>query len=260
MSTIVLEDVCYSVAGNTILKGVNLEVQEGEIVSIMGQSGSGKTTLLKLMTGLRRVTSGKIIIEGTDISCLTENELEKVRLTTGLVFQYAALLDSLTVRDNIVFGIVRHQKRTSKPELDKLVDQLLTEVQLSPEVATQYPSELSGGMQKRVGLARALAMKPSVLFYDEPTSGLDPVTSHAIDTLIVHTRNQREVTSVVVSHQLSSIFRISDRVALLDGGVIRAYGTPAELHASDDPVLQEFLQSDIVPIAQAEERHQNHGS
>ena len=144
------------------------------------------------------------------------------------MFQYAALLDSLTVYDNIVFGLVRHRKHISRQELDELVRDLLEQVEL-PGIEDRYPSELSGGMQKRVGLARALAMKPSIVFYDEPTSGLDPITSNTIDELIMETRRRHQVTSVVVSHHLPSIFRISDHIAMLHKGEIVVFGTPEEI-------------------------------
>lgn len=240
MSAIVLENLIYEVSGKRILKEVNLQVEKGEIVSIMGQSGSGKTTLLKLMTGLLRATSGKILIDGEDIAGMREQELDRVRLKMGLVFQYAALFDSLSVHDNIVFGVVRHRKVVKREELDKMVTDLLAQVQLEG-IENQFPSELSGGMQKRVGLARALAMQPSLIFYDEPTSGLDPITGHAIDELILQTRDRFGVTSVVVSHHLPSIFRISDRVAMLYRGEIIAFGDPKTVLNSPDPRVQEFL-------------------
>lgn len=240
MSTITLRNLTYDVPQKRILNQINLEIRSGELVSIMGQSGSGKTTLLKLMTGLLKPTSGQILINEEDIAQLSETELDRVRLKMGLVFQYAALFDSLSVYDNIVFGVVRHRKRVPKSELDKIVQDRLAEVELVG-VERQYPSELSGGMQKRVGLARALAMEPSIIYYDEPTSGLDPITVNTIDELILETRQRRGVTSVVVSHHLPSILRISDRIAMLHQGEIVIYGTPAEVQASANPTVQNFL-------------------
>jgi len=163
-----------------------------------------------------------------------------VRLKMGLVFQYAALFDSLNVYDNVTFGVVRHRKRIKRAELDALVRDRLAQVDLEG-IEQQFPSELSGGMQKRVGLARALAMDPSIVFFDEPTSGLDPITANTIDELIMGTRKRLGVTSVVVSHHLPSIFRISDRVAMLHQGEIIIYGTPDEVQASSNPIVQEFL-------------------
>lgn len=240
MSAISLRDVIFDVPTKRVLKGITLDIEKGEIVSIMGASGSGKTTLLKLMCGLVRPTSGQIHIEDENIASLSELELDRVRLKMGLVFQYAALFDSLNVYDNIVFGVVRHRRRTSRRELDALVKELLEDVQL-PGIEKQLPSELSGGMRKRVGLARALATKPSFLFYDEPTSGLDPITSYTIDQLIVETRDRHNVTTVIVSHHIPSIFRISDRVAMLHQGEIVALGPPKEVEASDNPIVQAFL-------------------
>ncbi|MCS6775664.1 MAG: ATP-binding cassette domain-containing protein [Chloroherpetonaceae bacterium] len=243
-----IHDLVYEVAGKRILNAINLEIARGEIVSIMGQSGSGKTTLLKLMCGLLRPTAGQILVEGEDITRMSEMQLDRVRLKMGLVFQYAALFDSLNVYDNIVFGVVRNRRGVTRRELDTLVRELLADVHL-PGIERLFPSELSGGMRKRVGLARALAMQPTTLFYDEPTSGLDPVTAYAIDALIVETRRRFGVTSVVVSHHIPSIFRISDRIAMLDRGEIVAFGTPAELEASPQPAVQAFLHPDRSLLA-----------
>ena len=225
MTAIRVRNLVYEVPGKRILDGIDLDIESGEIVSIMGQSGSGKTTLLKMLTGLRRPTSGQILIDDIDIAHMNERDLDKVRLRMGLVFQYAALFDSLSVYDNIVFGIVRHRHGVKRSELDEIVKGRLAEVEL-PGVERRMPSELSGGQQKRIGLARALAMKPSLIFFDEPTSGLDPITSNTIDELIMHTRERYKATSVVVSHHLPSIFRISDHIAMLDSGRIVQFGTP----------------------------------
>ena len=240
MSAISVRNLVYDVPRKRVLNNVNLEVESGQIVSIMGQSGSGKTTLLKLMTGLLRPTSGEILIDGEDITRLDENQLDKVRLKMGLVFQYAALFDSLNVYDNIVFGVTRHREKVKRAELNQIVHDRLAEVQLEG-LEKQYPSQLSGGMQKRVGLARALAMQPSIVFYDEPTSGLDPITSNAIDELIMDTRQRLKVTSVVVSHHLPSIFRISDRVAMLHQGEIVIEDTPAAVKNSPNAIVRAFL-------------------
>ncbi len=237
---ICVRNLVYEVPGKRILSDINLDVNRGEIVSIMGQSGSGKTSLLKLLTGLHRPTSGVIEIDGVDIAKLNERELDKMRLKLGLVFQYAALFDSLNVHDNIIFSVKRHQRGVKKAELDAIVTELLAEVELSG-VEDRFPSQLSGGQQKRIGLARALATKPQFVFYDEPTSGLDPITAHTIDELIMQTRRNMNVTSVVVSHALPSIFKISDRIAMLHQGEIVIYDTPDALRASTDPIVQEFL-------------------
>lgn len=242
-SAISLRDLVYEIAGKRVLSNVNLEIAKGEIVSVMGQSGSGKTTLLKLMAGLLKPTSGQILIDGTDIAAMSEAELVGVRLKMGLVFQYAALFDSLTVYENVVFGVVRHRKRVSRAELNALATERLAQVELSG-IERQYPSELSGGMQKRVGLARALAMDPDIVFYDEPTSGLDPITATKIDNLILSTRDRMGITSVVVSHHLPSIFRISDRIAMLINGEIGIFGTAGDLRSSPNPAVQTFIRAD----------------
>jgi phospholipid/cholesterol/gamma-HCH transport system ATP-binding protein len=249
LNAISLRNLIYEVPNKRILNNINLEVETGQIVSIMGQSGSGKTTLLKLMTGLIKPTSGEILIDGVDIARLSEVALDKVRLKLGLVFQYAALFDSLTVYDNIVFGVVRHRRKTKREELDRMVRDLLAQVQL-PGIEQQYPSQLSGGMQKRVGLARALAMEPCTIFYDEPTSGLDPITSNTIDELIMDTRQRMGVTSVVVSHHLPSIFRISDRVAMLHRGEIVIYDTPDAVRASDNRIVRQFIDPERESLAE----------
>jgi len=173
-------------------------------------------------------------------------------LKMGLVFQYAALLDSLTIYENIIFAVVRHKKRLPKQELDQLVADLLAQVELH-DVEQKYPSELSGGMQKRVGLARALAMQPAIIFYDEPTSGLDPITSNTIDELIMETRRRHNVTQVVVSHHLPSIFRISDRIAMLHQGEIVVYGTPDEVRSCAEPIVQAFINPEIHAAGQRRE-------
>ena len=248
MSAVTVRNLVYEVPRKRVLDNINLDIASGEIVSIMGQSGSGKTTLLKLMTGLLKPTSGQIFIDDVDIAGLSEAEMDKVRLKMGLVFQYAALFDSLSVYDNIVFGVVRHQKGLKRRDLDAIVHDRLAEVELEG-LEQQFPSQLSGGMQKRVGLARALAMKPTIVFYDEPTSGLDPITSHTIDELIMATRQRNGVTSVVVSHHLPSIFKISDRVAMLHQGAIVIVDTPGNVRDSDNEIVQAFIapERDTLP-------------
>lgn len=237
--TIMARDVGFMVHEHAILSDVTLDVASGEILSLMGMSGSGKTTLLKCLGGLTRPTSGSIRIDDDELVSMPEAALDRVRLRMGFVFQYAALFDSMTVFDNVAFGLRQHG-RLSDAELRERVAERLKDVNLEGTEAL-YPSELSGGMQKRVGLARALAMDPTVLLYDEPTSGLDPVIGRAIDDLIVETRDRFAVTSVVVSHDIETIFRISDRIAMLDGGRIVAVGTPDELRASEEPKVREFI-------------------
>lgn len=241
MSAIVVKNLSYTVPEKRILHDISFEVEAGEILSIMGPSGSGKTTLLKLLTGLLTPTSGEIWIDGENIAQMSETELDRARLKMGLVFQYAALFDSLNVYDNILFSVTRHKRRMPRAALDSIVRERLDQVGLG-EVEWLYPSQLSGGMQKRVGLARALAMNPAFVFYDEPTSGLDPISAHNIDTLIQNTGRSLNVTSIVVSHHLPSIFRISDRVAMISQGELIAIDSPTGIRESKNSTVREFLE------------------
>ena len=223
-----------------VLSGIDLDVTPGEVVTVMGLSGSGKTSLLRCMAGLQRPTAGEIHIGDVEITGLTEPELNRQRRQMGMVFQYAALFDSLTVYENVVFALKYHERR-SEGELRALAGERLAAVGLEG-TEDQYPAQLSGGMRKRVGLARALATDPQVVFYDEPTSGLDPVVARVIDDLIVSVRDRLGVTSVIVSHDVHNVLRISDRVALLHEGRIVTYAPPADLQASGDPVVRQFIE------------------
>lgn len=234
-----VKDLRLQVREKEILRGIDLEAPAGEITAVMGVSGSGKTSALKCMAGLTRPTSGEIWIGKTNIAPLNEGDLNRERRRIGMVFQYAALFDSMNVYDNVAFGM-RHQRRVPERQVRERVRQLLASVGLE-HTERQMPSELSGGMRKRVGLARALATDPEVLFYDEPTSGLDPIVAGVIDSLIVSVREQFGVTSVVVSHDIASILRTCDRIAMLHEGRIVAYGTAAEIRASEDPKVRQFL-------------------
>lgn len=235
-----VETLEYAVEGREILRGLSLAVGPGEIVALLGVSGSGKTSLLKCMAGLARPTGGRIFIGDVEITALSEAELNEQRRRLGMVFQYAALFDSLTVYENIVFGPWFHRTR-GEAELKALAAERLAAVGLSG-TEELYPAQLSGGMRKRVGLARALASDPDVVFYDEPTSGLDPVVARVIDDLIVSVRDRLGVTSVIVTHDVQSALRISDRVAMLHDGRIIEYGTPAEIRAAENPVVRQFVE------------------
>ncbi|HEX2999589.1 MAG TPA: ABC transporter ATP-binding protein [Armatimonadota bacterium] len=236
---IVVQDLNYTAGERHILKNVNLTVYAGETLAVMGASGSGKTTLLKVIGGLLSPTSGKVFIGETDISRLSEERMNRVRLIMGFVFQYAALFDSMSVAENLAFGVRRHYRYTNQ-RIEDLVAEKLKVVGMD---GTQdlMPEELSGGMQKRVGLARALTMDPLILLYDEPTSGLDPVTTTSIDELMMHLRDSYGVTSVMVSHHIPSIFRVADRIAMIYQGEILAVGTPDEIRQSDNDVVQQFI-------------------
>lgn len=244
---ITVRQLNYNIGSKRILRDVNLHIRSGETVSIMGVSGSGKTTLLRLLSGLAQPTSGQVIVDQTDISNLSESELNRIRHRIGVVFQYGALFDSLSVYDNVSFALQRNTK-LSKKEIDEIVAQKLSLVGMA-DTEKLMPSQLSGGMQKRVGMARAIAMNPDILFYDEPTSGLDPIMTTIIDHLIIGMHDNLGVTSIVVSHDLKSIFRISDRVAMLHEGTIIAYETPDALRNSTDPRVHQFIEgSEEGPI------------
>lgn len=237
---ITVRQLNYRIGDKEVLKDVNLQIRQGDTVSIMGVSGSGKTTLLKIMSGLARPNSGQVLVDSTDMTKMSEEELNRIRHRIGVVFQYGALFDSLNVYDNVSFALTRHTQ-LSKSEIDDIVAEKLRLVGL-PDTQNMMPSELSGGMQKRVSLARAIAMSPEILFYDEPTSGLDPVMTTVIDELITEMRDSLCVTSVVVSHDLKSIFRISDRIAMLNEGRIIWYGTPQETQATTDEIVRQFIE------------------
>lgn len=235
-------DVCdlhFQVARKEVLKGIDLRVRPGEILCVMGMSGCGKTTLMHCIGGLIRPTSGEIWIGDSQIVGMREEELNRVRERMGMVFQYAALFDSLTVFENVAFGL-RRRRKLLEAEIRQNVADKLALVGL-PDTEALYPSQLSGGMAKRVGLARAIAMAPEILLYDEPTSGLDPVVASVVDELIMQMRDKLGVTSIVVSHNLPSIFRIADRIAMLHEGRVLVFGTPDEIKASPDPVVQQFI-------------------
>ncbi len=235
-----VKNLRYEVPGKQILKGVTLGVAPGEILCVMGMSGSGKTTVLHCMGGLTAPTSGEIRIGDAQIVGMPERDLNRVRERMGMVFQYAALFDSLTVFENVAFGL-RRRRRLPQDQIKKIVAEKLALVGL-PGTEGMYPSQLSGGMAKRVGLARAIAMSPEILLYDEPTSGLDPVVASVVDELIMQMRDKLGVTSVVVSHNLPSIFRISDKIAMIHNGEVLATGTPEQIQNCDNAIVRQFIE------------------
>ena len=222
-----------------VLNGLDLEVPRGETLVIMGRSGSGKSVLLKLITGLMPVDSGEIWFDGTEISELNTKEMNRLRRKIGMLFQSAALFDSMTVAENVAFMLDQHTGYTQQ-EIHKIVDEKLELVDLEG-VQNLRPAELSGGMRKRVGLARALAFNPEVILYDEPTTGLDPVTCTEINQLISGLHERLQVTSVVVTHDMHSAFSVATRMVMIDEGRRIAYGTPDEMINIDDPILQQFV-------------------
>jgi len=233
-----LRDVYFTPDGIQVLNGVNLQIDQGEIFVIMGASGAGKSTILRLINGLIRPDAGEIFVDGVLINNLTEKEMARIRRKVGMVFQSAALFDSLTVAENV--GFAWRNEKLPRPELEKRVKETLEVVGLS-NVEERMPAELSGGMKKRVGLARAIAMQPEALLYDEPTAGLDPMTSNTILKLIKDLNTRLNVTSVVVTHDLPGAFAIADRVALLQKGKIIFVGTVEELKNSSEQSIQDFI-------------------
>jgi phospholipid/cholesterol/gamma-HCH transport system ATP-binding protein len=235
---ILVEGLRQAFGDREILKGIDLQVVDREILAIMGSSGGGKTTLLRSISGLLKPTGGTVTIDGVDAK---ENP-ERARRRMGFVFQGAALFDSMTVLENVLFGIERH--REVPPKEQRLhAEKALTDVGIRPDDLGKYPSDLSGGMRKRVGLARALALDPKIILYDEPTTGLDPITTYSIDRLVVAQREDRGVTSLFVSHDLASVVRVADRVAFLHEGMLAFIGTPDAFVQDQHPAIAELVKA-----------------
>ncbi|MDE0687296.1 MAG: ABC transporter ATP-binding protein [Candidatus Poribacteria bacterium] len=234
-----IRNVTKNFGGKNVLNGLSLEIPRGETLVIMGQSGCGKSVLLKIITGLMSADSGEIWFDGTEISSLNGKEINILRRKIGMLFQSAALFDSMTVAENVAFMLDQHTG-LDKREMRKVVDEKLSLVDLEG-VQDLRPAELSGGMRKRVGLARALAFDPEVILYDEPTTGLDPVTCTEINQLIKDLHERLQVTSVVVTHDMHSAFSVATRMAMIHEGKQVAYGRPDEIINIDDPILQQFI-------------------
>ena len=230
-----------------VLKDINLTVYEGEIFVIIGGSGSGKSTLLKHLIGLWKPTSGCVCVFGKNLSELSEEELDQIRLKMGYVFQEGALFDFLTVWENVGFYYLEHTS-LPKSEIRKKAIEILKKVDLDESVADLYPSQLSGGMKKRVSTARAIAGEGRVILYDEPTSGLDPITSRNIDRLIVSLREKIGATSVVVTHDMISALTIADRIGFIYKGELLEVGTPEEILNSKNPIVREFVEKGLYGV------------
>lgn len=228
-----------------ILADISLEIRQGEIMVIMGPSGCGKSTLLRLLIGLLKPTEGQVWIDGQELSGMNEDALNEVRKKMGMVFQYSALFDFLTVGENVAFGLRQHTN-FAEEDIAKNVSRKLKMVGLAGYEQVM-PAELSGGMKKRVSLARAIAGNPRIVLYDEPTAGLDPIMSSVIDRLIVSCRDRMDITSVVVTHHMESAFRIADRMAMINEGKIIAVGTPEEIKNSRDATIQQFIHGWLSP-------------
>jgi len=244
---VVLKGVRKAFGDTEVLRGIDLVCRHGETTCIVGGSGAGKTTLLRLVVALEKPTSGSIYVDGEDIVPMGERQLNRVRQKFGMVYQYAALLDSINVLDNVSFPLVEHT-RLSRAEIRQRVVEKLKILELDESVLAKFPAELSGGMRKRVGLARALMLDPPIVVYDEPTSGLDPVTSRAVDELIDETRRRFGVTSLVITHDIASCFRLADQAVLLTKGQIAARGPPQELAHGENEVAAEFIRLSGVDV------------
>ena len=237
---IVIEEIHKSFANQKVLNGITLRVPAGETVAVLGRSGTGKSVLLKVMIRLLPIDSGLVCIAGEEISALNEHELYEVRKKVGFLFQQAALYDSLTVRDNVAFPLARHVKKMTAAERNRQVCELLASVEMDRDL-DKLPSQISGGMQKRVGLARALVLDPEVLLFDEPTAGLDPITANEISNLILALKKKRKMTAVVVTHDVRAAKLFADRLVFLHEGNVIAEGTFADLQKSRDQFVRRFL-------------------
>jgi phospholipid/cholesterol/gamma-HCH transport system ATP-binding protein len=248
---ITFEKVSVQFGAQQVLHGVDLDITAGRTVAVIGESGCGKTVLLKLIIGLLRPTAGRVVFDGRNLTELPERELTRQRLRFGFLFQNAALFDSLSVYDNVAFGL-RAQRRCPEPEIREIVRQRLQEVGLPFSAIDKKPAELSGGMRKRVGLARALALDPEVMLYDEPTTGLDPIMTDVINELILQTRRRRPVTSIVVTHDMKTVQKVANRVVMLyplsrlGPGEMQVLfdGTPEELAGCPEPRVRQFVEGE----------------
>ncbi|HWR57918.1 MAG TPA: ABC transporter ATP-binding protein [Thermodesulfovibrionales bacterium] len=239
-----------SFEGQKVLRGVNLKISSGELIAIIGESGGGKSVLLRHLIGLLRPEEGKVVVEGEDITVLNRREMDRIREKFGVVFQGGALFDSFTVFDNIAFPL-REKTKLPEEKIREKVEEALEDVGLLG-VEEKYPAELSGGMRKRVSLARALITEPKIVLFDEPTTGLDPIKLHAIHKLIVDTHNKYGFTGVMISHDIPEIYEVVDRIAFLYEGKIEVVGTPEEIVHSKDRIVTQFITGSLSgPIKMA---------
>lgn len=249
MSEIIVrvENIVKSFRDVKVLTGVNLEIEEGKITTIIGKSGTGKSVLLKNIIGIMKPNSGKIFFKDQEITALNGHELLEIRKNIGYLFQDAALFDFMNVAENISFPLVEQLGIEDPAKLRERVGELLELIEL-PGIENKYPSELSGGMRKRVGLARAIAVEPKIVLFDEPTTGLDPVLAESIDKLIEKVNKELKMTCVVISHDIASTFRRADNVAFLYEGTIQFFGPPEKALKSTHPVLKQFISNSFRPI------------
>ncbi len=235
-----LIDVHKAFGEKEVLTGFTLDVNEGETAVIIGYSGTGKSVAIKHIVGLLEPDQGTVWVDGLEVPKLTRLELYALRAKIGYVFQFAALFDSMTIGDNVAMGL-RKEGKLAEPEIRARVSEALDLVDL-PDVETKMPAELSGGMRKRVGIARAIARRPKYILYDEPTTGLDPVTSAVIDDLMIRMREKLGVTSIVITHDMRSAYRVGSRIAMLYDGTVRQVGTVDEIQHTSDPIVRQFIE------------------
>jgi phospholipid/cholesterol/gamma-HCH transport system ATP-binding protein len=238
--SIELAGVSKAFGSKVVLDGIDLEVHDQETLAVIGASGSGKSVLLKTIVRLIEADAGRVSVDGQDVRSLSREHLHELRRQIGYVFQFAALFDSMTVFDNVAMGLRRSGEMTDTSIRQRVAESLLLVEMDGYE--SRLPAEISGGQRKRVGLARAIATRPKYLLYDEPTSGLDPVTTAVIDDLILRMASELSVTSVVVTHDMQSAYRVANRIAMLYSGLIRYSGTPDEIRATDDPIVKGFIE------------------
>ena len=242
-----LDDVCVRYGNKIVMQNLSLDIVEGAITCIIGLSGAGKSTILRLLNGLKKPDSGRVYVKGQDITEMRERDLIDLRRTIGFAFQFSALFDSLSIGENVALPLREHTKMADA-EIRKLVAETLESVGLA-HIEDRFPAELSGGMVKRAGFARAVVTNPQAVLYDEPTTGLDPIITHVLTETIVKLQERLNGTAVVVSHDLESIYLMADYIAMLFEGAIVAYGTVDEIRKSPNPIVQQFLQgSEVGPI------------
>ncbi|WP_413560061.1 ABC transporter ATP-binding protein [Bdellovibrio sp. HCB209] len=239
-----IKDLKKTFDGNDfILKGIDLEIPKGSLTAIIGFSGTGKSVMLKHLLGLYKPTSGSIEVLGQDLNKMSEDDLTRFRQKFGVLFQSAALFDDMTVLENVCFPLFEHRRDLKESQVLRIAEDKLHQVGLDPKHYKKLPSQISGGMQKRTGLARALALDPEILIYDEPTTGLDPILTEMVDNLILDTHKRRngQLTSIMVSHDLSAAFRIADHIAMLDSGRVLLFGTPEDFFNTDIELVKKFV-------------------
>jgi phospholipid/cholesterol/gamma-HCH transport system ATP-binding protein len=240
-----VNNVQMAYGSTAVLKGVSLSVGKGEVLAVIGPSGSGKSTLLRMLIGLSRPTGGNIFINGQQVENFSEEEWNRLRKSMGMVFQYSALFDSMTVGENVAFGLRQHTGK-GNAEILSIVEKTLDTVGLSG-YSGYMPGQLSGGMKKRVSLARAIATNPEILLYDEPTAGLDPVVADVINNLMLETKKRLKVTSGLVTHDMYSAFMVADRIAMIHEGLIVAEGAPAEILKCEHEIVKTFIHKAMPP-------------